>query len=45
VDAVDIPWQAIRTLLSKSVYGGRIDNQIDQRLLDAFVDSVFTEKR
>eukprot|EP00730_Choanoeca_flexa_P004835 TRINITY_DN11816_c0_g2_i2.p1 TRINITY_DN11816_c0_g2~~TRINITY_DN11816_c0_g2_i2.p1 ORF type:complete len:1636 (+),score=529.69 TRINITY_DN11816_c0_g2_i2:364-4908(+) len=44
LDAVDIPWQAMRTLLCKSIYGGRIDNEIDQRLLDAFVGSVFTDK-
>lgn len=35
----------MRTLLCKSIYGGRIDNEIDQRLLEAFVSSVFTEKR
>eukprot|EP00056_Hartaetosiga_gracilis_P006194 m.94056 g.94056 ORF g.94056 m.94056 type:complete len:129 (+) comp12403_c0_seq1:3465-3851(+) len=30
------------TLLCKSVYGGRIDNEIDQRLLEAFVTKIFT---
>ncbi|EDQ84975.1 uncharacterized protein MONBRDRAFT_12266 [Monosiga brevicollis MX1] len=44
VEPAAIPWEAIRTLLSKSVYGGRIDNEIDQRLLEAFVASVFTEQ-
>eukprot|EP01096_Ripella_sp_DP13-Kostka_P011830 TRINITY_DN484_c0_g1_i1.p1 TRINITY_DN484_c0_g1~~TRINITY_DN484_c0_g1_i1.p1 ORF type:complete len:4631 (+),score=2721.08 TRINITY_DN484_c0_g1_i1:206-14098(+) len=33
-----IPWTAIRTLLSQTVYGGRIDNTFDQRLLDSFLD-------
>ena len=44
LDPADIPWSAIRTLLSKSVYGGRIDNEIDQRLLEAFVGTFFTHK-
>jgi len=33
-----IPWEAIRTLLGQSVYGGRIDNRFDQRLLDSFLN-------
>ncbi|KAI7899864.1 dynein heavy chain [Cokeromyces recurvatus] len=37
-----IPWDAIRSLLKQSIYGGRIDNEYDQRLLDSFVDSLFT---
>ncbi|KAJ2708294.1 dynein heavy chain, partial [Coemansia spiralis] len=32
-----IPWDAIRTLLVESVYGGRIDSAFDQRVLAAFV--------
>ena len=38
----DIPWVAIRTLLGQTVYGGRIDNRIDQRLLESFLDKLFT---
>lgn len=37
-----IPWDAIRSLLKESIYGGRIDNEYDQRLLDSFVNSLFT---
>ncbi|RKP08503.1 dynein heavy chain [Thamnocephalis sphaerospora] len=37
-----IPWDAIRTLLSQSVYGGRIDNEFDQKLLESFVNTLFT---
>ena len=33
-----IPWVAIRTLLGQSVYGGRIDNLFDQRLLECFLE-------
>ncbi|KAJ9053275.1 dynein heavy chain [Entomophthora muscae] len=37
-----IPWGAIRTLLTQSVYGGKIDNEFDQKLLDSFVETLFT---
>jgi len=36
-----IPWDALRTLLSQSIYGGRIDNEFDQKLLECFVDHLF----
>lgn len=39
-----IPWAALRSLLSQAVYGGKIDNESDQRLLDSFVNQIFTEK-
>lgn len=39
-----IPWDAIRSLLKQSIYGGRIDNEYDQRLLDSFVNTLFTPK-
>ncbi|KAI0047641.1 dynein heavy chain protein 1 [Auriscalpium vulgare] len=41
VDPAQIPWDAIRTLIKQSVYGGRVDSDFDQRILDAFVDSLF----
>lgn len=67
IDPASIPWDAVRSLLKQSVYGGKvriwssclaayssiithpfyalqIDNSPDQRLLDSFVDSVFTPK-
>lgn len=37
-----IPWDALRTLVKQSVYGGRVDSDFDQRILDAFVDNLFT---
>ena len=40
-----IPWAALRSLLSQAVYGGKVDNDSDQRLLDSFVNQIFTEKR
>ncbi|XP_059178510.1 cytoplasmic dynein 1 heavy chain 1-like isoform X2 [Physella acuta] len=39
-----VPWDAIRTLLSQCIYGGKIDNDFDQRLLNTFVNKLFTPK-
>ncbi|KAE8211193.1 hypothetical protein CF327_g5033 [Tilletia walkeri] len=41
IDPATIPWDALRSLLKQSIYGGKIDNDPDQRLLDSFVDSLF----
>lgn len=37
-----IPWAALKTLMAQSIYGGRIDNEFDQRLLNTFLDRIFT---
>ncbi|XP_063040383.1 cytoplasmic dynein 1 heavy chain 1 isoform X1 [Engraulis encrasicolus] len=37
-----IPWAALKTLMAQSIYGGRIDNEFDQRLLITFLDRLFT---
>ncbi|KZP00669.1 dynein heavy chain protein 1 [Calocera viscosa TUFC12733] len=42
MDPATIPWPAIRTLLKQSVYGGRVDSDFDQQVLDAFIDGLFT---
>jgi dynein cytoplasmic 1 heavy chain len=42
IDPASIPWDAVRTLIKQSVYGGRVDSDFDQRVLDAFVDRLFT---
>lgn len=44
VDPAQIPWVALRTLIKQAVYGGRIDSDYDQRVLDAFVDAIFTPR-
>jgi dynein heavy chain 1 len=44
VDPETIPWDALRTLIKQSVYGGRIDSDFDQKILDSFVDSLFSSK-
>ncbi|KAJ3351758.1 hypothetical protein GGF32_004086 [Allomyces javanicus] len=35
-----IPWAAIQTLVKESVYGGKIDVEFDQYLLNSFVDQL-----
>lgn len=37
-----IPWAALKTLMAQSIYGGRIDNEFDQRLLITFLERLFT---
>ncbi|OWF47212.1 Cytoplasmic dynein 1 heavy chain 1 [Mizuhopecten yessoensis] len=39
-----VPWDAIKTLLSQCIYGGKIDNEFDQRLLTTFIDKLFSPK-
>eukprot|EP00105_Crassostrea_gigas_P045649 XP_019929797.1 PREDICTED: cytoplasmic dynein 1 heavy chain 1 isoform X11 [Crassostrea gigas] len=39
-----VPWDAIKTLLSQCIYGGKIDNEFDQRLLTTFIEKLFTPK-
>lgn len=39
-----VPWDAIRTLLGLCIYGGKIDNEFDQRLLTSFLTKLFTPK-
>jgi len=43
IDPHLIPWDAIRILIKETVYGGKIDNEFDQYLLDSFVNYLFTE--
>ncbi|XP_054277851.1 dynein heavy chain, cytoplasmic-like isoform X3 [Macrosteles quadrilineatus] len=39
-----VPWDALVTLLSQSIYGGKIDNDFDQRLLLSFLSKLFTAR-
>lgn len=39
-----VPWDALVTLLSQSIYGGKIDNDFDQRLLHSFLIKLFTPR-
>jgi dynein heavy chain 1 len=38
----EIPWEAIRSLITITGYGGHIDNEFDKRLLECFVNCLFT---
>lgn len=37
-----MPWDALKALLGGSIYGGRIDNDFDQLLMDSFIDKLFS---
>uniref|UniRef100_A0A2P2HXP1 Dynein heavy chain, cytoplasmic n=1 Tax=Hirondellea gigas TaxID=1518452 RepID=A0A2P2HXP1_9CRUS len=37
-----VPWDAMSTLMSQCIYGGKIDNEFDQRLLTSFLSKLFT---
>ena len=41
VDPDKIPWDALRTLISQSVFGGKIDNEFDNRILLSLVNQFF----
>jgi len=41
VDPAQIPWQALRSLLNVSIYGGRVDSVFDQQILDSFSEALF----
>jgi dynein heavy chain 1, cytosolic len=41
VDPEQIPWAALRVMLSQSTYGARIDNAFDQKVLDSFVETIY----
>jgi dynein heavy chain 1 len=36
-----IPFPALQRLLSQAIYGGRVDNVVDERLLATWVDQIF----
>ena len=39
-----IPWDAIRTIIHQSMYGGKIDNEYDMKILESLVNMYFNEK-
>ncbi len=39
-----VPWKAVFTLMSQCIYGGKIDNEFDQRLLESFLEKLFNAK-
>ena len=39
-----IPWDAIRTIIHQSMYGGKIDNDYDMKILESLVNLYFNQK-
>ncbi|KAJ5078911.1 intein-containing cytoplasmic dynein 1 heavy chain 1 precursor [Anaeramoeba ignava] len=44
VNPEEIPWIAIRTILGQVMYGGRINNDFDQQLLDSMLERLLVPK-
>jgi dynein heavy chain 1 len=44
IDPDKIPWDAIRTIISQSMYGGKIDNEYDHKILESLVGLYFNSK-
>ena len=44
IDPDKIPWDALKTLASQSIFGGKIDNDFDQKILQSLVDQFFTKE-
>lgn len=44
IDPEKIPWDAIRTIIAQSMYGGRVDNEYDLKILESLVAHCFNSK-
>lgn len=44
INPENIPWESIRSILAETTYGGKIDNEFDQQVLDNILTHVFTPK-
>jgi len=44
IDPSKIPWDAIRIIISQSMYGGKIDNEYDLKILESLVKLYFNER-
>jgi dynein heavy chain 1 len=44
IDPDKIPWDALRTLASQSIFGGKIDNEFDLKILQSLVDYFFRKE-
>lgn len=44
IDPDKIPWDALRTLVSQSIFGGKIDNDFDQKILQSLADYFFRKE-
>jgi dynein heavy chain 1 len=41
VDPDKIPWDAIRTLIPQTIFGGKIDNVFDNKIVQSLADQFF----
>ena len=41
IDPEKIPWDALRTLICQSIFGGKIDNEFDNKILNSLVNQFF----
>ncbi|EAR94592.2 dynein heavy chain, cytoplasmic protein (macronuclear) [Tetrahymena thermophila SB210] len=41
IDPDKLPWEAIRTILCQNLYGGKIDNEYDGKILESLVEHLF----
>jgi dynein heavy chain 1 len=44
IDPDKIPWDALRALVSQSIFGGKIDNEFDQKILQSLVNYFFRKE-
>ncbi|KAK6589101.1 dynein heavy chain [Cryptosporidium xiaoi] len=44
VDPEQIPWDAIRKLVSQVAYGGRLDNIVDKQILKVLIEDILSPK-
>lgn len=44
IDPAQIPWEAIKTILTHTLYGAKIDNDYDGMILSSLVDNLFSAK-
>lgn len=44
IDIDKIPWDAFKTILIQNLYGGKIDNDYDSKILISLVEMFFTPK-
>jgi len=44
IDIDKIPWDAFRTILIENLYGGKIDNEYDSKILISLVEMFFNSK-
>ena len=44
VDPDKIPWDALRSLAAESIFGGKVDNEFDLKILQSLVDYFFRKE-